>query len=287
MSNAGKYGIGSPRINISDYTDYDRNLRECIYHFHLFILCSSSLCYRDTWTREAILPRRRARADFASSRDLWSSIYEDSGPAWKIDGNTWKTRRDAVSCRIAPTSGRRRLAWRARGGPSNSWWRGRLYHPNTSPRWWPWRRSSVTKSFWSNVVSPETNARKPSRSPGPRPPREVPRGEDPLPLPSRPPGTTPWPKVRLLLLLFSFYSCRKKNIHKLELYVFQGRPGTIATAVRLMLVRWKASDQLVAVVDQCWTISPNFERVPSSFWTVRHRVRLREVRHREGWLSRQ
>lgn len=87
--------------------------------------------------------------------------------------------------------------------------------------------------------------------------------------------------------LLPFFRTIKKNIHKLELYMFQERPGTTAIAARLMLVRWKVLDQLVAVVGPCWITSPNFERVPNSFWTARHRVHLREARHHEDWLSHQ
>lgn len=74
-------------------------------------------------------------------------------------------------------------------------------------------------------------------------------------------------------------------MYKLELNIFQGHPGMIATAALLTLVRWKASDQAAAVVDRCWTISLNFERVLSNFWTARHHEHLREARLREDWLS--
>lgn len=71
-------------------------------------------------------------------------------------------------------------------------------------------------------------------------------------------------------------------MYKLEMHMFQGHPGMIATAVLLTLVRWKALDQPAAVVDRSWTTSPNFERVLNNFWIARHHEHLREARLREG-----
>jgi hypothetical protein len=69
--------------------------------------------------------------------------------------------------------------------------------------------------------------------------------------------------------------------------MFQEHLGTTATAVRLMHARWRALDQVVAVVDRCWTTSPSFEKVRSNFWIAHHREHHREAQHREDLSSRQ
>lgn len=71
-------------------------------------------------------------------------------------------------------------------------------------------------------------------------------------------------------------------MYKLEMHMFQGHPGMIATAALLTLVRWKVSDQPAAVVVRSWTTLLNFERVLNNSWIARHHERLREVRLQEG-----
>lgn len=164
---------------------------------------------RDILTKEATLPRRRVRADFANSQDPWSITFEDSVPGWRTGASTSKTRRDVACFKTGRTSGPRRHALPANEGPSSSSWPGHPCHPSISPKWWHSPRSSVTKSFWNNAASPGTSVRKRSRWRGPPPHLAVPPEEDP-PRSLPPPGKTVWPRVRKSrrfyhILYFIFY----------------------------------------------------------------------------------
>lgn len=164
-------------------------------------------CYRDILTKEATLPRRRVRADFANSRDPWSIIFEDSVPVWRTGANTSKTRRDVACFKIVRTNGPRRLVSLANGGPSSFWWPDHPCLPSISRKWWRSPRNSVTRSSWNNAASPGTSARKRWKWRGRLPHLAVRPGGDPSPPRSLlPPGRTVWRRVRRPLALYYLFT---------------------------------------------------------------------------------